>query len=84
MKKFLYVAAALLASSCSTENDLQDTLYDVAESSANMALDSLHNAVNKELERHTGIDSLVTKMKAADTINLEREIEQEIIEQLSK
>ena len=84
MKKFLYVAIALLASSCSTESDLQDTLYKVVESSANMALDSLHKAANDELERHTGIDSLATKMKAADTINLEREVEREIIKQLSE
>ena len=84
MKKSLYVAIALLASSCSTENDLQDTFYNVVESSTNMALDSLHKAANDELERHTGIDSLATKMKAADTINLEREVEREIIKQLSE
>lgn len=84
MKKFLYVAITLFASSCSTENDLQDTLYKVVESSANTALDLLHNAANNELERHTGIDSLATRMKAADTINVEREAKREIIERLSE
>ncbi|WP_242920708.1 hypothetical protein [Pontibacter liquoris] len=84
MKKYLYVAIALVFASCSTESDLRDTLYNVVESGATMALDSLHNTANKELERHTGIDSLTTKMKAIDTINVERELKREIIEQLSK
>ncbi|MEJ8804498.1 hypothetical protein [Pontibacter sp. H249] len=88
MKKLLYVAIALSATACSTENNLENTLYNVVESGANMAIDSLHQAANKELERHTGIDSLATKIGAADTINVEREIERgvkrRIIEELSK
>ncbi|MBC5992276.1 hypothetical protein [Pontibacter cellulosilyticus] len=88
MKKLLYVAIALSATACSTDNNLQDTLYNVAESGATMAIDSLHQAANKELERHTGIDSLATKIGSADTINVEREIERgikrKLIEQLSK
>ena len=84
MKQFLYVAIALFASSCSTESDLQDTFYKAVESGASVALDSLHNAANNELERHTGIDSLATRMKAADTITVEREVEREIIERLSE
>jgi 4-hydroxybenzoate polyprenyltransferase len=89
MKKLLYVAIALCATTaCSTENNLENTLYNVVESGANMAMDSLHQAANKELERHTGIDSLATKIGAADTINVEREIERgvkrRIIEELSK
>ena len=88
MKKLLYVALALCATACSSENNLQDKLYNVVESSASMAIDSLHHAANKELERHTGIDSLATKIGAADSINIEREIERgvkrRIIEELSK
>lgn len=89
MKKLLYVAAiALGATACSSENDLQDTLYNVVESSANMAIDSLHQAADKELERHTGIDSLATIIRTADTIDVEREVERtvkrKIIEELSK
>jgi hypothetical protein len=84
MKKLLYVAIALLTASCSVENDIQDTLYNVVESGANMAMDSLHNAANKELEKHTGIDSLASKIGSADTINVEREVKREIIRQLSK
>ncbi|MFD2515203.1 hypothetical protein ACFSRY_15120 [Pontibacter locisalis] len=88
MKKLLYVAIALSATACSTENNLQDTLYNAVESGANMAIDSLHQTANKELKRHTGIDSLATKIGAADTINVEREIERgvkrKIIEQLSE
>ena len=84
MKKILYVAIALSAVSCSTENNLEDALYNAVESGANMAIDSLHNAANEELKRHTGIDSLASKIKAADTINVEREVKRKIIEELSK
>ncbi|MEJ8755538.1 hypothetical protein WG947_00905 [Pontibacter sp. H259] len=89
MKKLLYVAIfALSTTACSSENNLEDKLYNVVENSANMAIDSLHHAANKELERHTGIDSLATKIRAADTIDVEREIERgvkrKIIEELSK
>lgn len=88
MKKLLYVAIALSATSCSVDNDLQDTLYNVVEAGANMAIDSLHHTANKELERYTGIDSLASKIGAADTMNVEREIERgvkrRIIEELSK
>ena len=88
MKKLLYVAIALCATSCSSDNNLQDTLYNVVEDSASMAIDSLHQAANKELERHTGIDSLATKIRAVDTLDVEREIERglkrRIIEELSK
>lgn len=84
MKKYLYVAIALFATSCSAENDLQDTLYNVVESRATMAMDTLYQTANNELERHTGIDSLATKMKAADTINVERVIKREILERLSE
>ena len=89
MKKLLFVVTiALSATACSSDNNLQDTLYNVVESGASMAIDSLHNAANKELERHTGIDSLATKIGAEDTINVEREIERgvkrRIIEELSK
>ncbi|WP_299700532.1 hypothetical protein [uncultured Pontibacter sp.] len=88
MKKLLYVAIAVSATACSSDNNLQDTLYNVVESGANMALDSLHHTANKELERYTGIDSLANKIGAVDTINVEREIERgvkrRIIEELSK
>lgn len=89
MKKLLYVAViAFSATACSSDNNLQDTLYNVVESGANMAIDSLHNAANKELERHTGIDSLATIIGTVDTIDVEREVEREvkrrIIEELSK
>ncbi|NEM99052.1 hypothetical protein [Pontibacter burrus] len=84
MKKILYVAIALCTASCSIDNNLEDTLYNVVESGANMAIDSLHHAANKELERHTGIDSLASKISAADTINVEREIKRKIIESLSE
>ncbi|MBF8963781.1 hypothetical protein I0P70_11015 [Pontibacter sp. FD36] len=88
MKKLLYVAMALSFTACSFENDLEDTLYRVAESGANMVLDSLHHTANKELDRYTGIDSLSSKIGAMDTLNVEREIERgvkrRIIEELSK
>lgn len=88
MKKLLFVAIALSATACSSDNNLQDTLYNVVESSANMAIDSLHQTADRELERHTGIDSLATRIGAADTIDVEREIERgvkrRIIEELSK
>ncbi|SIR02450.1 hypothetical protein [Pontibacter lucknowensis] len=88
MKKLLYVAIALSATACSSENNLQDTLYNIAESGASMALDSLHHTANRELERYTGIDSLANKIGAVDTINVERKIERgvkrRLIEELSK
>ena len=88
MKKLLYVAIALTAISCSSENNLEDTFYHVVESGATMVIDSLHHTANKELERYTGIDSLANKINAVDTINVEREIEREVkrklIEELSK
>ncbi|WP_018477596.1 hypothetical protein [Pontibacter roseus] len=88
MKKLLYVAIVLSATSCSSDNNLQDTLYNIAESGANMAIDSLHHTANKELERYTGIDSLANKVRAIDTINVEREIERgvkrRLIEELSR
>jgi len=84
MRKLLYVAIALCVTSCSTENNLEDTLYKVVESGASMALDSLHHAADKELERHTGIDSMATKLRMADTINVDREIKREVIERLAK
>lgn len=88
MKKFLYIALAFSAVSCSSDNNLEDTFYNVVESGATMVIDSLHHTANKELERYTGIDSLANKIGAADTINVEREIERgvkrRIIEELSK
>lgn len=88
MKKLLFVAIAFSATACSSDSSLQDTIYNAVESSTNIAIDSLHNAANKELQRHTGIDSLATRIGAADTINFEREIERgvkrKIIEELSK
>ncbi|MDO6391303.1 hypothetical protein Q4E40_14275 [Pontibacter sp. BT731] len=88
MKKLLYVAIALCATSCSSDHNLEDTLYNVVESGATMVMDSLHHTANKELERYTGIDSLANKIGAVDTINVEREIERgvkrRIIEELSK
>ncbi|MBX0331859.1 hypothetical protein K3G39_01265 [Pontibacter sp. HSC-14F20] len=88
MKKLLYVAIVLSVTSCSSENNLEDTLYNIAESGATMVIDSLHHTANKELERYTGIDSLANRIGAADTINVEREIERGIkrrlIEELSK
>ena len=84
MKKVLYLIMALGAVSCTTENNVKDTLYNVMESGANMAVDSLHRVANKELERRTGIDSLASKIGAADTINVEREVKRELIKVLSE
>ncbi|SIT77508.1 hypothetical protein [Pontibacter indicus] len=88
MKKLLFVALAFGAASCSSDHNLEDTLYNVAEAGATMVIDSLHHSANKELERYTGIDSLAHKIGAVDTINVEREVEREvkrrIIEELSK
>lgn len=84
MKKILFVAIALCAASCSAENDLQETLNNVVESGTNMALDSLHNIADKELQRHTGVDSLASRIRSADTINVEREVKRELLRQLSK
>ncbi|MBB6610602.1 hypothetical protein H7F15_06110 [Pontibacter sp. Tf4] len=84
MKKILYVAVALSMASCSADNALEDTLYNVVEAGANMAIDSLHQAADRELERHTGIDSLASRISASDTINVEREVKRKIIESLSE
>ncbi len=84
MKKILFVALALSAVSCSTENNLEETLYNVAESGANMIIDSLHHAADKEIKRHTDLDSLASRVAAIDTINVEREVKRELIKILSE
>lgn len=84
MKKILYLTIALCAVSCSAESDFQNTLYNVAASGTDMALDSLQQAANKELEKHTGVDSLATKIRSSDTIHVERAVKQELIDLLSE
>ena len=84
MKNLLYVALALCAMSCTSQNNLEDTLYNVVKTGSNMAIDSLSNAANKEIERHIGIDSLATKLVAVDSINVERELKRGIIKILSE
>ncbi|WP_299825637.1 hypothetical protein [uncultured Pontibacter sp.] len=84
MKKFLFVAFALFAASCSADNNLEDALYNVVETTAEMALDSLNQVVDKELKSHTGIDSLGSRIRATDTLNVEREVKRELIRVLSE
>lgn len=84
IKKILYVAIALSAASCSAKNDLQETFENVVETGSNMALDSLQNIADKELRGQTGVDSLATRFRSADTINVEREVKRELIERLSQ
>jgi hypothetical protein len=84
MKKLIYSALLLCTVSCSMENNLEDKLYDAVESGANIAIDSLENSVDKELQRHTGIDSVASKIRSVDTINVEREVKREIIKRLSE
>lgn len=49
-----------------------------------MALDSLQNMADKELQGQTGVDSLATRFRSADTIDVEREVKRELIERLLK
>ena len=49
-----------------------------------MALNSLQNVANEELQRHTGVDSLETRVRSADTIDVEREVKRELLKQLSE
>ncbi|AKD05859.1 hypothetical protein PKOR_20350 [Pontibacter korlensis] len=84
MKKILYVAIVLFAASCSERNGVQGAFENIVETGTNMALDSLQNIADKELQRHTGVDWLTTKIRSADTINVEREAKRALIEQLSE
>lgn len=84
MKKILYIALAISAFSCTAETDLEGRLYDLVESSADMAMDTLHNVADKELQRHTGIDSLSARIRSADTIDVEREVKRALLKELSK
>ena len=84
MKKILYVAIVLFAASCSESNDLQETFGNIVETGAITALDSLQNVANEELQRHTGVDSMATRLRAADTIDVEREVKRELLKQLSE
>ncbi|PRY05041.1 hypothetical protein CLV24_13158 [Pontibacter ummariensis] len=84
MKKILYLAIVLFAVSCSERNDLQETFGNIVETGANMALDSLQNVANEELQRQTGVDSLATRIRSTDTIDVEREVKRELLKQLSE
>ncbi|MFD3003868.1 hypothetical protein ACFS7Z_26165 [Pontibacter toksunensis] len=84
MKKILYIAIALGAASCSARNDLQETFGNVVEAGTDMALDTLQNIADEELQSHTGIDSLATRLHSADTIDVEREVKHELLKQLSE
>ena len=84
MKKTLYIAILLFAASCSARNDLQGALENVVETGTDMALDSLKNIADKELQRHTGVDSLATRLRSVDTIDVEREVKRELLRQLSE
>jgi hypothetical protein len=83
-KKILYVAIAISTASCSARNDLQETFDNVVEAGSDMALDSLQNMADRELQGHTGVDSLATRLRSADTIDVEREAKRELIERLSE
>ncbi len=84
MKTILYVAIVVFAVSCSERGDLQRTFGSIVETGANMALDSLQNVTNEELQRRTGVDSLATRLRAVDTIDVEREVKRELLKQLSE
>lgn len=83
MKKILYVAIALSAAACSARNDLQETFENVVEAGSDMALDSLQHRADKELQGHTGVDSLAARFRSADTLDVKREVRRELIERLS-
>lgn len=84
MKKILYVAIAISAASCSERNDLQETFENVVGAGSAMALDSLQHMADKELQGHTGVDSLASRVRSVDTIDVEREVKRELIERLSE
>ena len=84
MKKILYLAIVLFAASCSESGNIQNTFENVVEVGTNMALDSLQNIADEELQRYTGVDSLTTRLQATDTIDAEKLIKNELLKQLSE